>query len=122
MSSHTYNQELIATLAAQIKAAGLRVFIAESGTYGFFTDDDGARVISFQSDLTLSFSGNYRGLDGARGIGTGWRISDEDTGNYVQMLESMPPRWAVGDARWLHTNMDEHLATYQKSSRYTEVL
>ena len=121
MSSHSYNVDLIATLAAQIKATGYRVFIAASGTYGFFTDTDGTKVISFWMDLTLSFSGNYRGLKDARGIGTGWRISESDPGQYDQMFAAYPPRWAVGDNSWEFTTLEQHLKNYQKSSKYVEV-
>ena len=111
----------VAETATKIKAAGFRVFLAESGTYGFFTDETGERVVSFQLDLLqTTFSGNYK-TDRPASTGTGWRISDQDTGDYRGMFAEYPPRWAVGDAKWKFTTLDQHLSMYQSSSHYREV-
>ncbi|WYW04202.1 hypothetical protein Kallioja_00004 [Pseudomonas phage vB_PpuP-Kallioja] len=116
---HTnYKTEAVAKLAQEIKAAGFRVFIAESGTYGFYTDTDGSRLVSFQFDLGgFKFTGNYK-TDQPRQCGTGWGLED---GSYHHMFNQHAPRWAVRDANWQFTTLAEHLKTYQSSSRYTEL-
>lgn len=74
MSAPDYKTEAIKQLAAEIKRAGFRVFIAERGTYGFYTDTDGTRVVSFQYDLCgMTFSGNYK-TSNPRGTGSGWGL------------------------------------------------
>ena len=119
---YDYARELIDDLVPSIKAQGYRVFIAERGTYGFYTDQEGSKVISFKADLgNISFSGNYK-TNNPKSTGTGWRISDSDKGNYEQMFNSFPPSWAVaGCSKWKYTTLDQHLDDYQKSSKYVEV-
>lgn len=119
-----YKTEAIAELAAEIKKAGFRVFIAASGTYGFYTDADGTRVVCFQYDLAgMKFSGNYK-TDLPKQCGTGWLMGSvvnyyADT--FKSMFESSAPQWAVRGANWKHTTLAQHLATYQGSSKYMEV-
>lgn len=116
------NKELVAELLSHIKAAGFRVFIAERGTYGFFTDDEGSRVVTFGAELGgLRFSGNYK-TDNPASSGTGWRISDSDTGEYHAMFDTPPPRWAVGASSNVRsTTLKQYLESYQASSNFTEV-
>ena len=112
-----YEQDLIDSVVAEIKAAGFRVFIAERGTYGFYTDDEGSRVVSFQVDLgAVHYSGNYQ----SQQSGTGWRL---DTGDFESMLHAYPPRWAVGrETKPVKLiTLEDHLKRYQSSSKYTEV-
>lgn len=118
-----YQKELINSAAEAILDAGFRVFIADSGTYGFFTDVEGSRVISIGSDLCrTSVSGNYK-TDKPGQTGNGWRIADDfDPSNVEPYFDSYPPRRAVGDSNWKFTTLEQHLATYQKSSKYKEVL
>ena len=103
---------------------GLRVFIAESGTYGFFTDTEGERCVYFQMDyFTPVFSGCYK-TDNPRQTGIGWRITDHDDpfpNKLRPLLNATPPRWAVPDTQWRYTTLDEQLAMYQKSSKYVEL-
>lgn len=47
----SYKVEAVKELANKIKATGFRVFIAKSGTYGFYTDTAGSKVVYFQYDL-----------------------------------------------------------------------
>jgi hypothetical protein len=113
-----YKTEAVAALAQEIKAAGFRVFIAASGTHGLYTDLAGSRVTSFQYDLAgFKFFGNYK-TDQPRSTGTGWEVL---RGTFADMLAEYPPQWAVRGANWKFTTLDQHLATYQPSSRYTEV-
>lgn len=113
-----YKTEATAQLAQEIKAAGFRVFLAESGTYGFYTNADGSRVTCFQYDLGgFRFSGNYK-TDQPRMTGTGWEVLK---GSFADMNAEYPPSWATRQSKWSFTTLEQHLATYQASSRYTEV-
>jgi len=123
MSSIEREKEMISDLVAMIKAAGFRAFVAERGTYGFFTNAAGSRVISFGIDLgAITFSGNYKTNQPSQ-TGTGWMIGrtcDIQTSSFEALIDHYPPRWAVGDAKWQFTSLEQHLKTYQESSRYKE--
>ena len=111
---------VVAEVTEGILASGLRVFLASSGGYGFFTNADGSAVVSFQADLDgVTFSGNYKTSEPRR-TGTGWRI-DENCADFPAMLSARAPQWATGDATWQYTTLQEHLTTYDKSSKYEEV-
>lgn len=115
---HTYKTEAVAKLAQEIKAEGFRVFIANSGTYGFYTDAEGSRVTCFQYDLGgFKFMGNYKS-DQPRTTGTGWEVL---TGTFKDMFAEYPPAWSTKGANWSFTTLDQHLAVYQASSRYKEL-
>ena len=108
-------------LTDKLKKQGYRVFLADSGTYGFYTNELGSKLVSFQIDLgVLSFSGNYK-TDNGRQTGTGWRITANDTGDYKAIFNTPAPHWAVGDSKWQYTTLKQHLDTYQKSSKYNEL-
>ena len=118
-----YKLEIINEIAESAMQAGYRAFLAESKEYGFFTDAEGSRVVSFQFDLlSSSFSGNYV-TDKPRQTGTGWRIGENyalTQGSFDGMFNSGPPMWAVKDAKWHHATLADHLKRYGCSSRYTE--
>jgi len=118
-----YKTEAVRELAAEIKKSGFRVFIAKSGTYGFYTDEAGSRVVSFQYDLCgFKFSGNYM-TDQPRSCGTGWimgEVSNLTADGFRNMFNSHAPQWAVGKANWNFTTLAQHLKTYQQSSQYVE--
>ena len=110
---------MILEVSEEIKKQGFQVFVANSGEYGFYTD--GKKVISFQIEFgSIAFSGNYK-TDNPRSTGNGWRICDSIPASLTDTLNSMPPQWAVGNSRWTFTTLKQHLDTYQKSSRYTEI-
>lgn len=114
----SYKAEAVQQLAQQIKATGFRVFIAKSGTYGFYTDEAGTRVVSFQHDLGgFNFSGNYK-TDNPRGTGTGWQLVQNRT---FQEMFNECPTWSLRGAKWQFTTLEQHLKTYQASSQYVEV-
>lgn len=119
---YEYQKQRAAEIAAQIKAQGFRVFLAEQGTYGFFTDEEGTRVVSFQvNGLRDSVGGNYRASEPQK-TGNGWQISESINPEIAQnYFDKEAPHWAVGKASWRHTTLEEHLATYQASSKYSEV-
>jgi len=117
----TINKYLQSTVD-DIKSAGFRVFIAESGNYGFYTDKQGSRIVSFQIDSgCITFSGNYRAGVNARGIGTGWRIQDAHKKTFATMFDETPPYWATNGQPVTMTTLNKELAVYGESSRYTEV-
>lgn len=114
----TYKKEAIKTLADKIMGAGFRVFIAERGNYGFYTDAAGSRVVSFQYDLGgVTFSGNYK-TSAPKTTGTGWGL---EPGTFAEMFNQAAPNWATRGDDWAYTTLAQHLVTYQPSSRYTEL-
>lgn len=118
--SHNYHIDNIKKLTQTLVAKGWRVFVAESGTYGLYTDSEGSKVVSFQSDVGgLSFSGNYK-TNKPKQTGTGWRL-EVSSGDFKRLFGSSPPLWATGDATWTYTTLEQHLDNYQKSSKYAEV-
>lgn len=115
-----YKTNTISDLGEQIKNAGFRVFIANRGTYGFYTDNAGSKVVSFGIDLLrIRFSGNYK-TDNPVKTGTGWVIAD-DSEKFNDMFNTFPPKWAVGNAKWKFTTLEEYLNTYQVSSNFNEI-
>ena len=107
--------------ADRIKSLGFRVFVAERGDYGFITDKAGSRVMSFDSDGSLS--GQYG--PPSKESGTGWRmveqIGDLQTAEQVDhALNTRPPAFAGKGWRYL-TNLTQYLAAYDESSRFGEV-
>jgi len=108
-------------LAKNIKASGFRVFIAKSGTYGFYTDAEGSRLVSFQLNLGgFNFTGNYK-TNQPRSTGTGWQLVQGGNRSFQDMFNERPT-WSLRGAEWKFTTLAQHLNTYQASSMYTEVL
>lgn len=115
----SYDKEAIKKIAQNIKAAGFRVFIAKSGTYGFYTDDAGSRVVSFGVDLgTVKLSGNYK-TSAPKQCGTGWGLKPTD--NYNAAFNEIAPSFAVPNGvSWRYTTLAEYLKNYQESSKFVE--
>jgi hypothetical protein len=112
--SRNYKAEAVVQLAKEITEAGFRAFIAKRGHYGFYTDAEGTRVVSFQYDLGgFTFSGDYK----SKSCGSGWRLED---GTFAEMFSQIPPRWATKGEAVTLTTLAQHLATYDKSSFYVE--
>lgn len=107
--------------------SGYRAFLAERGTYGFYTDAEGSRVVSFQIDCPNSVSGNYRPVNVAehgRQLGTGWRIMGrlpESKKELQACFDASAPLWATQGLPVTLVTLEQHLKTYQQSSRYTEI-
>ena len=114
---------MIKELADEILEEGLRVFISSKGTYGFFTDQKGSRVVSFQINYSsISFSGNYN-TNKPQSTGTGWAIGDGAVSDYQQLLHTPIPDWAVSGATVVNfRTLEQHLKMYNSSSNYTELL
>lgn len=116
----SYKQEMVQELAKRIKSAGFRVFIAERGDYGFYTNEEGSRVISFGVDLGMTkFSGNYH-TNNPKQTGTGWMMQHGGPEDYARLFDSAAPQWAHQGAKWDYTTLDQHLKTYGPSSKYAE--
>lgn len=113
--------EAVKDLAQHIKASGFRVFLAKNGNYGFYTDAEGSKIVSFQLDLGgFNFSGNYK-TDMPRQCGTGWQLVQGENRTYQDMFNECPT-WSLRGANWKYTTLEQHLKTYQASSQYVEVL
>jgi len=122
MQIREYEKSRAAEIAGRAVAEGFRAFLAEAGNYGFYTDLEGTRVVSFQvNGYEERVSGNYV-TNKAQQTGTGWVISDgirfEKLRSY---LDERPPKWAVGDATWNYATLENQMERYNKSSRYEEV-
>lgn len=113
--------EAVKELALNIKASGFRVFLANSGTHGFYTDAEGSKLVSFQLDLGgFQFTGKYK-TDQPRSTGTGWQLVQGVNHTYQDMFNERPT-WSLSGAKWEYTTLEQHLKTYQASSQYAEVV
>lgn len=111
-----YEREMIADLVRSILQGGLKVYLAEAGTHGFYTDEAEQSMVGFPVELLgLSFTGHYK------------TSSPETTGTGGGMprpyplrdgLKYGPPLWAPSGAKWRHTTVKEHLNQYDWSSKY----
>lgn len=120
--SYVIERQRAADIAYAALSAGFRVFLAEGGRYGFFTDSAGTRVVSFQGGpLAPSVSGNYSGVDGKK-HGTGWQITEWPllSEEWIERYFNAQP-YGMGRDAWRYTTLEEHLARYGASSRYTEI-
>ena len=117
---YKYDRELAGQIAERLKSWGFRVWIAKSGTYGFFSDEILTRVVSFQSSHGISFSGNYVAT---RKSGTGWQISTDtmpqSKEDATRMLYDHAPNWANSSP--IYVNVEQYLANYDRSSHFTEI-
>ena len=124
----TTDKERTAELVAKIKSFGYPVYLSEKGNYGFFTNADGSRIVSFQIDyFFFNFSANHKSI----GLGTGYRITSDEkcllweidnfcTAKFLEGLINAPIyRSRRKNEKFLSwTTLDQHLATYQSSSKY----
>lgn len=124
----TTDKERITELVNKIKSFGYSVYLAERGNYGFFTNSDGSKIVSFQIDyFFFNFSANHKSI----GLGTGYRITSDEqcllweidkfcTDEFLQKLINAPiyksRRKNEKFISW--TTLEQHLASYQSSSKY----
>lgn len=122
------NKERTAQLVAKIKSFGYPVYLAERGDYGFFTNSDGSRIVSFQIDyFFFNFSANHKSI----GLGSGYRITNDEqcliweietfcTAKFLESLLNAPVyKSRRKNEKFLSwTTLDQHLASYQSSSKY----
>lgn len=112
----------ILEIADFIKSKNYRVFIAEAGTYGIYTNKDGLKVVYFQLSLNSSnieVSGCYK--TDKRKNGTGWLITDSFNNNDIDAyIRALAPTWAVGNSKVHYTTLTEYMKVYACSSKYHE--
>jgi hypothetical protein len=108
----------IKELVMDLRKNGFTVYLAEKGTYGFYTDDYETRITDFEMDLGgIRFSGNYR-TNMQYLTGEGWTLERD---SYYKMLYAYPPYWATKGSKWHFTTVQEQLKRYNASSRYTKL-
>jgi hypothetical protein len=115
------NQLRIVEIADAIKAKGYRVFIAKEGTYGFYTDKDGLKIVRFGLDWMseINVYGTYK--TNVKANGSGWLISEVfDNDKIDDYIRAFAPTWAVGYSKVHYTTLSEFLKLYDYSSRYHE--
>ena len=124
----TTDKERTSELVSKIKSFGYSVYLSDKGNYGFFTNADGSRVISFQIDyFFFNFSANHKSI----GLGTGYRITNDEkcllweidnfcTAKFLESLINAPVyKSRRKNERFLSwTTLNQHLAMYQDSSKY----
>lgn len=115
-------KDLAKEIADKALAEGLRVWLSDDGEggHGFFSNQEGTRVVSFQNYFGMPrFTGNYG--PPTRSAGTGWCIQDDigSSESLSPLLNAYPPSYCVG---WSYfTTVDQHLKVYGKCCRYKEV-
>jgi hypothetical protein len=123
-----YLQDDARAFAERIKAMGFKVYLAQperdssAGLYGFITDAEGARVVSFSFNDGGSLGGCYG--PPSRESGTGWRMdkgpeSLRTAADVKEALYSMPPAFCGKGWRSL-TSAAVYLQAYS-SSNFVEV-
>jgi hypothetical protein len=116
-----YKREVALEVARRALAEGLRVFLSHDGKgdYGFFTDQAGTRVVSFQADeVGPVFYGNYGPPSQESGVG--WKITDGIPATLSELLTALPPAWCGSGWKYL-TTMARHLQAYGEPCRYREM-
>lgn len=113
-----YREEMFMELANAIMAKGFTVYIAEQGTYGFYTDGTGQRVVSIAVGLETTFSGQYQP---SRENGSGWRMDAPNmtkAGLHSALYAHVPSWIRFTEGALKFTTLKQYLEVYQKSSRY----
>ena len=118
----TPTQQEARAFAEKIRDMGFTVYLAESGTYGFITDESESRVLTF-SVRDCSLGGTYG--PPSKQSGTGWRMEEatwdlkmpEDV---RRALYSAPPPWCGRGWKRL-SDVRAYLALYGASSRFVRI-
>lgn len=117
------SKRLVDKVVAKCKAEGLRVFLSDEGkgNYGFFTDKNGTKCVSFDTEpwLLLRFFTCHTSKPGYR-EGSGYIIQDEVADVSKLYLHSMLDLNKETDAYKPKTLQDQ-LDAYGQSSKYKEV-
>ena len=120
LEGSSMKKQLVKHFADKLVSFGYTVYIAKSGTYGFYTD--GKRCVSFGGmwNFSLDISGNYKSTN----CGTGWQIAREVCDIHIfaakKWISQNPPFWATNGEKVTLTTPEQHLKTYGKSNGYTE--
>lgn len=114
-----YDIKMCHDYAARLVSFGFRVWLSSKvgASHGFYSDDDGARVCTFQTTGgQVRFSGNYHA---SHGCGSGWCIEEHAPTDKLMardFLHAFAPHWANPSPSY--TTVSEHLANYGQSSKY----
>lgn len=73
-----YRKKFITTVAAQLTGFGFRVWIAECGTYGFYTKDGAQNIVYLQNGECLGMISFSTCTTPSSRNGTGWNLIDRD--------------------------------------------
>lgn len=110
--------------AHNLKSKGFRVWLAKSGTYGIFSDENGQRVVYFQEDLAgTSFTGCYKpNPEGGSGWGIVSNISAaKHTREQLEnILYATAPSWAMRNSAPQYLTVEQYLKN-NTHSNYQEV-
>jgi hypothetical protein len=126
MSIYASAKKEAAIFSDRIKGLGFRVFLADEGKghYGFITDEEGTRVLSFSFMHETSLSGNY-GPPSTKS-GTGWRMAtkpeDLRAADDVKSALYAEAPYRENKGWRYYITLDQHLSSYGKSSKYLEIL
>lgn len=117
-----YKKELIARFADNLKSQGFTVYMAASGTYGFYSDETEKRVVSFHYDFGgVKLGGNYHA---SRQSGTGWDMGtigvNADAKELRERLYAIAPAWTANTNPKYCTVADQ-LERYGQSSGYEKI-
>lgn len=124
----TPKQHRIFALANKIKSFGYNVYLSERNEYGFFTDNESKRLVSFQIDyFFFNFSSNHKSIN----LGSGVRLTNDEkciewdidtwcTYDFLKSLMTSKPyiskRKKEKFISW--TTLQEHMEIYNSSSKY----
>jgi len=113
---HMYERALFDEIATTLRNYGLFVYRSKSGSYGFYTDGTGDRVVSFQTTGGRTmFSGNYATCKD----GTGWQMTEDVPRNRdeaLALLYALAPAWA--NRAPVYMTCEDYLACYGRSSGF----
>lgn len=115
-------KEGILELATQMKADGFEVWLSANGEYGFFTNEEGDKIVYFQygnPSWAIEFSGCLS--KGDRHCGTGWKM---DATNHKDAWKEAknPPSWyrSYMPSTAKYATRETHLKMYGYSSKYAK--
>jgi len=118
-----HEKETILQFANELVDMGFTVYIAESGTYGFYTNSDQSRVISFGLSYgSVKLSHN---CEPHEETGTGWTLAlpqQWDYDGFNAVLNSGLPYWNRVTMPVKMATMATYLKRYQKSSKFWEFI
>lgn len=123
--NHNDRKQLILQTARTLKTYGYRAFIAERGTYCFYTNTEGTRVVSIGVEWgCLHVTGNYKSTRPLLS-GRNWLITEMidyiSENQAEQFIAEEIPQWVkLISLQVAYTTLDEYLNAY-KASKFVEV-
>ena len=124
MTREIHRRELATAFARRLHDLGFETYLSKDGCYGFFTNHDASRIVTFQADHYAMGVCIYGAYEPSKNNGTGWRIYDgltppRSNDDVKIWLAAVPPftrnPWTP------YTTRNQHLARYQRSSKFKRV-